>query len=327
MADPLTHNRYPLRRRLADLDDVDRQLCRLLADDPNLSRRELGATIGLTDETISARLRILRQKNVIATTVAIDWQAAGYGAGAILRCVVRGDDLVRAAQPAMSMDNVVFTAVTSGCCDLVVALLAVDLAELRSTIAQLRARMAHVHVNGTDIVTDVISYNASTHTLPVEAWSADELPNPALTLDDTDRALIKLLAVAGDDSNRAIARSLGVSDATVRSRLRRLEDSNLMRVVTARDPIAFGDLTAHALAFLSLDDPAALSRLAKLPAVQACYATIAGSDGVVALGAADEQELSRVLTRDLRRDVGVPCVQVAHVVTVLRHRTHLVRLV
>lgn len=315
------------RRHPADLDDIDRQLCRLLADDPDLSRRELGAAVGLTDETISARLRSMRHQNVIATTVAVDWQEAGYGAGAILCCVVRHGDIGRAAAPALASTNVVYTASATGCCDLVIALLAVNLVGLRSEIARLRSLMVDVDVVSTAVVVDVLKYNPMTHTLPVAPWSTDELPNPSVVLDDIDRALVGMLAVAGDQSLRAIARRLQVSDATVRSRLRRLEDANLIRVVTARDPIAFGDLNAHALAFLSLDRPAVLDEIARLPTVQSAYATAAGSDAVLALATANEHELSRTLTRDMRRADGVISIRVAHIVTVLRHRTHLVRLV
>lgn len=314
-------------RRPVELDDIDRQLCQLLADDPNLSRRELGLAVGLTDETISARLRWMRERNVIATTIVVDWEAAGYQAGAILRCTVRTREPGRAVAAALSAKHVVFVALTTGCCDLVVALLGVDMSSLRAEIAQLRSQMPDVSVTSTDLVVDVPLYDTRTHTLPVVAWSADELPSPSIPLDDIDRKLISTLAVNGDESLRSIARRLEVSDATVRSRLQRLVDAGLLRLVTARDPIAYGDLNDHAIAFISLDDAAAIERLPPLDNISAVYATLSSSDAVVTLGAPDSHSMARTLARDLRRVDGVRDLQVAHIVTVLRHRTHLVRLV
>lgn len=315
------------RRRPVDLDDIDRQLCQLLADDPTLSRRELGLAVGLTDETISARLRWLRDRNVIATTITVDWEAAGYRAAAILRCTIRQGDPSRAVAAALSARHVVFVALTTGCCDLVIALLGVDMPALRAEIAGLRTQMPDVRVVSTDVVVDVPLYDTRTHTLPVVPWSADELPAPNVALDDIDRKLISTLAVAGDESLRSIARRLEVSDATVRSRLQRLVDAGLLRMVTARDPIAFGDLNDHALAFVSLENTGAIEQLPAIKNVSAVYATLSSADVVVTLGAANTHSMARTLARDLRRVDGVRDIQVAHILTVLRHRTHLVRLV
>ncbi|MQA91398.1 MAG: AsnC family transcriptional regulator [Gemmatimonas sp.] len=59
-------------------------------------------------------------------------------------------------------------------------------------------------------------------------------------LDDVDRAIISQLQEDGRRSFRSIAGSLGVSEATVRSRVRRLQDQGAMRILAFVDPYRFG---------------------------------------------------------------------------------------
>ncbi|MBA6414250.1 Lrp/AsnC family transcriptional regulator [Parahaliea sp. F7430] len=56
-----------------------------------------------------------------------------------------------------------------------------------------------------------------------------------LYLDEVDHQIIALLREDGRLPFRAIARQLGLTEATVRGRVRRLEDSNTMRVVAVTD--------------------------------------------------------------------------------------------
>ena len=70
---------------------------------------------------------------------------------------------------------------------------------------------------------------------------ADTPAGPALVeLDDVDNAIIALLREDGRMPYRTIAASVGVTEATVRSRVRRLEESDTMRVVAVTDIGAAG---------------------------------------------------------------------------------------
>nr|WP_241262725.1 Lrp/AsnC family transcriptional regulator [Parahaliea mediterranea] len=59
-------------------------------------------------------------------------------------------------------------------------------------------------------------------------------------MDEVDHRIIALLREDGRMPFRAIARELGVTETTVRARVRRLEDSNTMRVVAVTDIEAAG---------------------------------------------------------------------------------------
>ena len=58
--------------------------------------------------------------------------------------------------------------------------------------------------------------------------------------DGTDRAILRELQEDGRRSFRAIARSVGVSEGTVRARVRRVEDAGALRILAFVDPSRLG---------------------------------------------------------------------------------------
>ena len=58
--------------------------------------------------------------------------------------------------------------------------------------------------------------------------------------DATDRAILRELQEDGRRSFRAIARSVGVSEGTVRSRVRRIEEAGALRILAFVDPSRLG---------------------------------------------------------------------------------------
>ncbi len=59
-------------------------------------------------------------------------------------------------------------------------------------------------------------------------------------MDDLDRQIIKILEENGRASNATIARQVGVSEGTVRRRLKRLIGEKIIRVMAFSDPKAMG---------------------------------------------------------------------------------------
>ncbi len=64
--------------------------------------------------------------------------------------------------------------------------------------------------------------------------------NPPPKLDRVDCQLIRLLQHDGRMSNSAIAQELGISEFTVRRRLKRLLDTGIVRIVAVANPIDLG---------------------------------------------------------------------------------------
>lgn len=54
-------------------------------------------------------------------------------------------------------------------------------------------------------------------------------------LDQLDLAIVELLERNGRRSNRSISRTLGVSEGTVRTRIKRLQSEGLLRIIAVRN--------------------------------------------------------------------------------------------
>ncbi|MGH3556512.1 MAG: Lrp/AsnC family transcriptional regulator [Mycobacterium sp.] len=312
------------RRPRQHLDDVDRELCRALMQEPRTSARDLAARVGVTNETVAARLRRLREADVLATTVVIDSETAGYAAGAVVRLKAPQRSLNTLTKRFASCPFAQFVAAAMGACDLVVAILGVDLAGVRATLRTAIDGVDNVRVLAVDVVTGAITYDVNSLTLPIRSWSPEQLPAPQPSLDDLDCALIRQLAVAGHESNREIARRLDVSDATVRARIRRLEHGGLIRVVAGVDPIASGQQRLFAMVFVALDDDSALTPLLERGTLFSAVKTLGTADLVLQIGGRAVHELIDLVAELAALD-GVRDLWVAYLTDVVLHRNHLAR--
>jgi Lrp/AsnC family transcriptional regulator for asnA, asnC and gidA len=71
-------------------------------------------------------------------------------------------------------------------------------------------------------------------------------------IDDLDRSIIRMLQVNGRLSNTEIARSLDITETTVRKRIAHLLDERLMSIVAVPSPAAAG-MTMSAILGVSVD--------------------------------------------------------------------------
>lgn len=68
------------------LDELDRRIVGLLADDPQLTNKALARRLGLAESTCAYRLRALRERGVVAgTTLRLDYSALGHPLQALIK--------------------------------------------------------------------------------------------------------------------------------------------------------------------------------------------------------------------------------------------------
>jgi len=127
------------------------------------------------------------------------------------------------------------------------------------------------------------------------------------TLDRIDEKIIATLRQSGRIANRDLARIVEVNEATVRTRLRRLEESNTVRVVAMRDFNAMGfdalsavgvQVKGRTAADVGLD-------LAKLESVVTVSVAIGTYDLEIQVLARDLSDLDRILTHENAHVPGV----------------------
>lgn len=146
--------------------------------------------------------------------------------------------------------------------------------------------------------------------------------------DEIDEAIIALLQEDGRLSNRAVGRELGVSEGTVRQRLKKLQDSGAIRMGVVIDPTRLG-VNVHANVLVAVEPSRlehAIQAFSKLK--EASYvACISGRFNVhIILAATNPAELGRLINSQIERFSGVHDVSVRLIVGVAKHEYHLINI-
>ncbi|MGH3167803.1 MAG: Lrp/AsnC family transcriptional regulator [Trebonia sp.] len=66
------------------------------------------------------------------------------------------------------------------------------------------------------------------------------VPAPTVVLDDISKKIIEQLQADGRQSYAAIGKAVGLSEAAVRQRVQRLQETGVMQIVAVTDPLTLG---------------------------------------------------------------------------------------
>lgn len=151
--------------------------------------------------------------------------------------------------------------------------------------------------------------------------SANALP-AMIELDDIDNAIIELLRADGRMPYRSLARELGITENTVRARVRRLEDSDTMRVVAVTDIEAagYGMLLAIGVQVESRSPEDVARELAQMTEVFSVNVVVGTHDVEILVVAQDQSDLDELINSRLAGVPGVRRLTPALAVDVLKNQ-------
>ena len=132
------------------------------------------------------------------------------------------------------------------------------------------------------------------------------LPSRATALDEVSKRLVEELQRDGRRSYAALAETVGLSEAAVRQRVRRLLEENVMQIVAVTDPLTVG-FTRQALVGIRADGNLRdiADKLAGLPELEYVVVCAGSFDILVELVCEDDEHLLRVLDDSVRSIEGV----------------------
>lgn len=142
-------------------------------------------------------------------------------------------------------------------------------------------------------------------------------------LDDIDYQIIALLRSDGRMPYRTLAKELNLTEATVRSRVKRLEDSDTMRVVAVTDIQAagFGMLLAVGIQVEGRSALLVSEDLAQVPGVYS-VSQVVGTHDIEVLTIADDQTTLDAMLMSLSSIDGVRKIMPAMAVEVLKNQAN-----
>lgn len=114
-----------------------------------------------------------------------------------------------------------------------------------------------------------------------------------LALDSVDVAILEGLQEEGRRSYRQIARDVGVSEGTVRARVRRLEDAGVLRVIAFVDPSRLGSsvLALVLVRVATAQHDAVVAALAALPEATYVSSLVGRADVYIQIICEDNESL------------------------------------
>lgn len=118
-------------------------------------------------------------------------------------------------------------------------------------------------------------------------------------LDDTDHAILRALQADGRRSYRDVAREVGVSEGTVRARVKKLEHFGALRVLAFVDPKQLGNavLALMLLRAESAHQDAIIEAMASWPETTYVSSLIGRADVYAQIICRDNDALADVITR------------------------------
>lgn len=130
--------------------------------------------------------------------------------------------------------------------------------------------------------------------------------NGGTPLDDVSKAIIEQLQQDGRRPYAAIGKAVGLSEAAVRQRVQRLQESGVMQIVAVTDPLQVG-FARSALIGVRVDGDVerAADALAALPEVTYLVVTAGSFDVLAEVVAEDDEHLLSVINRRVRAVPGV----------------------
>jgi Lrp/AsnC family transcriptional regulator, regulator for asnA, asnC and gidA len=122
----------------ATLDEVDRELVRLLQEDGRRSLSEMAREVGLSHASVRTRINRLLDEQIVTITAVTHPGTHGYTQSATI--AVRTDHrLARVSESVAAIAEVYYLVTVTGEYDLLVELMAKDTEHLQELVMQLRA--------------------------------------------------------------------------------------------------------------------------------------------------------------------------------------------
>jgi DNA-binding Lrp family transcriptional regulator len=313
------------------IDELDRSIVERLRRDGRETNRSLATALGVNEATIAARLRRLETNNVMHVVALTDMYGLGFQEFAIGMVTTQDRPVAEVAAEIAAVPETIFVNLHTGRYDVTCGVLVRDRAELGRVVGEAIPRIRGVASVRCELAVDVTRFDSAWAALGVGGDLARQ-PRPVVppeALDELDLGIIAALQRDARISNRSVAAELDISEGTVRARLRRMEEENLIRIRAVSDIGAFG-ISAAAVVGVHVAGgkiAAAQKRLEKQDRVAAIIRSVGEFDFVVIMFAEDRPALLDAILNEVQAIAAVRSTETFEVAGVLKHVYTWVRLV
>lgn len=308
----------PVRRPDAiDIDIIER-----LRGNPQMTNKAIAALAGISESTVANRIRAMADDHVMRVVAQRDIFAGDY----TLMCFTYVDTSRRAvggiARDIARIDEVTSVSQGIGSPGLFVNLRASDRAHLKQLLSARVGSVRGVSRLHTELCMDIVKFVSGFGDLSSGPGHVDSAESAG-----TDERIISLLSRDGRMSNREIARRLGISEGSVRLRLRKMDEAKVMRLGVVCDAASLGmqSVAMVRVATTPGRSDAVLATLADIDAIAFLGATTGEYNVTAAVQVTDPIRLAELCDDEVTSVRGVLDVRVHPLVSTIKHRYDLVR--
>ena len=238
----------PVDPALIELDETDEAIIGLLRTDGRLPYRAIARQLGLTENTVRSRVRRLEESNTMRLVAVTDIEAAGFSLLLAIGVQVEGRSPEAVARDLARFPEVFSVNVVVGAQDIEVLVVSEDQAALNELVGERLAAVPGVQRLTAALALDVLKNQPDWvpfHDGPLPDKAPDSGRVAAVAsrsrLDDVDRRIVAQLSRDARRGNGQIAGELGVTEGTVRGRIKRMEEEKLIRLTAVTNIDRFGD--------------------------------------------------------------------------------------
>ena len=235
------------------VDELDLAIIDCLKLDGRATIRSMAKTLSIGVPTVRARLRRLAESNMVRVVAVTDMEALGHQILLLGKVKVAGRPIEEVAMALARIPQVISITSTLGQSDLYIWTFLRDLAHLKEMVAQLRS-MTGVDSIRWNVAMDILLYRSDWGIFGANDFPIELPVAPTDRVDDIDLALINLLMEDARATNLYLADRLGLSEGTIRARIKRMEDERIIHITAITDVRARG-MEATAWIGLSVEGP------------------------------------------------------------------------
>ena len=235
------------------VDELDLAIIDCLKLDGRATIRSMAKTLSIGVPTVRARLRRLAETNVVRVVAVTDIEALGHQVLLLGKVKVAGRPVEQVAAALARIPQIISITSTLGQCDLIIWTFLRDLAHMKEMVAQLRS-MAGVDFIRWNVAMDILVYRSDWGLFGANDFPIEVPVAPTDRVDDIDLELISFLMQDARATNLYLADQLGLSEGTIRARIKRMEDERIIHITAITDVRARG-MEVTAWIGLSVDGP------------------------------------------------------------------------
>ena len=224
-------------RHAVDLTPMDRAIVEILQRDGRRAYSQIAADIGVTEKTARRRVQALLEAGSIHISAVTDPRTLGYGAAALAGIDLDGTRPAgEVAEALTAIDAADYVVVSAGRFAIFLELFARDMAHLSEILdTDVRATPGVGHVE----LFPYLSLYYQQADFGAAREGSDAPGVRAVELEPLDRRIIWELSRDGRAPYQAIADALEISEAQVRTRVKRMTEAGAVKVIAIVNPLRY----------------------------------------------------------------------------------------